>query len=323
MYSENIFKNQFSRFTKIFQKELNANQIRFSTEQTLGDYNYYTTLDKSSQYEIYLRRKNDGEEQLILDQSEEFKKYKQYKVVGIKLSNSQTKLMHLGVRYPTKLLEVWINNIEGGKCETLPLEVTGVRNAEWFDDNSFFYTLANSNMLATRIYYHVIGTKSSEDILVYENNDVSYMEISRTKDWKYLLISTLSSVVETRLIDFKNHLAHPKLIMTQNILSEAYIDHVGDNFYVVKKESGQKSYSFFKIDDNKLEPENWQLLKTSEPDIFYQFVDMFETKIITHEKYDGENHLKIFDLNTRETKNIELPQKICQISTKSNLVRFL
>jgi prolyl oligopeptidase len=94
-----------------------------------------------------------------------------------------------------------------------------------------------------RVYYHKVGTKQSEDILIYENPnepDASY-SVYKTVDNKYLILTTKRSTEETCLkhfVDVSSIKDYSQKFEFFPIIDEwkgsfTYLHNVGSKFYFV------------------------------------------------------------------------------------------
>ena len=86
------------------------------------------------------------------------------------------------------------------------------------------------------MYVHKIGSPSSEDILLYKEDDHEYdinISLSKSKKYAYINIAATNQN-EIRLIDLDNPLIKPKTFLERFENHLYYLEHVdNENYYIL------------------------------------------------------------------------------------------
>lgn len=175
-----------------------------------GSFLYFTRLLPGSQYHIYCRKpvvaqpvepscslrgeesasSSVAEEEVLLDVNEEAKTFSFYSIGQTAPSPDHTKFAYSfdskgDERFTIRILDLRTHLL-------LPDVITDTAyDIEWSPDSTcIFYTLRDDQNQPNRVLKHILGTSSSADILLYEEQDPSfYLSLSKFRDNSYLLIT--------------------------------------------------------------------------------------------------------------------------------------
>ncbi|ORE09065.1 hypothetical protein BCV72DRAFT_248385 [Rhizopus microsporus var. microsporus] len=176
------------------------------------------------------------------------------------------------------------------------------------------------------VYAHRIGTDQSEDILIFEEpNDTIFVDITSTKDGKYITINANSlSSSEVRVIDAQHDFSDNKLPQVQLIRArepglEYYVDHHHDRFYVLTNADNAKNFKLVQVFDNVKDKSLWSNLITMQPTEKIEDVDLFQNHAVIYGRRDGMPMILCYDLQTNQTHEVNLPEKFCVVQPGTNL----
>jgi len=161
-------------------------------------YWYYTRYETGKDYPIHARRKGamDAAEEVLLDVNTMAKGKDYFSVGDWEVSQDNTMLAWAEDAVGRRQYVIKFRNLATG--ETYTDEVKGVSpNIVWADDNKTLFYVENdpTTLLTTKVKKHVVGTPSSQDVLVYtEKDDSFYMGVGRTRDDKFICITVDSTV---------------------------------------------------------------------------------------------------------------------------------
>ncbi|MCY7312448.1 MAG: S9 family peptidase [Pseudoxanthomonas sp.] len=161
-------------------------------------YWYYTRFETGKDYPIHARRKGsmDAPEEILLDVNRLAEGKGYYSVGDSVVSQDNRLLAYADDSNGRRQYTIRFKNLETG--ETYPDQISGVSaNLVWADDNrTLFYVENDPNTLLTvRVKSHVLGTPTSQDRVIYEEQDDSfYMGIGRSRDDRFICISVESTV---------------------------------------------------------------------------------------------------------------------------------
>ena len=161
-------------------------------------YWYYTRFETGKDYPIKARRKGsmDAPEEILLDVNAMAEGKGYFNVGDAQVSQDNTLLAWADDDVGRRQYVVRFKDIATG--ELLADTITNASpNLVWADDNKtlFYVETDPETLLTVRVKSHVLGTPSSADTLVYEEEDDSfYMGIGRSRDDKFICISVESTV---------------------------------------------------------------------------------------------------------------------------------
>ena len=325
-------QKEYAQYAKVFEKEIASQSENVFTEtpaERVGDYLYYAKFDPVSNMTSYCRKKNapNAPEQVLLDVAEMSKYLKKFNIGTMKVSGDQSRLMALLDTRMDETYDVLVKDLakeEAGLSGDLPVTLTGVCNAEWSPDGkSIFYTEPDERKRPYRIYRHTPGTlRSSDELIFEEKDDMFFVDVSRTKDRKYMCINSNSkNMSELRLFDPSNANAKPLLVMSKQKNTEFFLDHVQSGFIMVTADGAtDANYRIMRCAEKDISNmKQWQELLPASPKIKIDDIDVFNEHIVVYERHQGALKIRVLDLNTLESKYIALPSEIGHIEPGSNL----
>jgi len=201
-YADRVLAHVKPLESKVYQEIIGRLQQDDSTVPYLmNGYWYYKRFETGKEYPIYARRKGskDAPEEILLNVNEMAQGHDFFEVGDIAIS-------------PNSKLMAWAEDTVGRRQYTLrvmnlvdhkllPVQISNVENnITWAGDNqSFLYVEKHpETLLGYRVRKGSILPRSSvdgDDPLIWEQKDESfYSQVYRTKDDKYLVIHTQSTV---------------------------------------------------------------------------------------------------------------------------------
>lgn len=166
---------------------------KVSAEYAIGPYVYYERFEKGKEFALHLRRKK-GEEQLVFDPNALSKSGLSHRPGSLVISPDSEWVLFTVDKKGTMSYSLGVRHIESGKIledclDGITPEVVWSGNSE-----SFYYTALDPKTLRPwRIFLHRIGTDTTQDCLVYEEEDPSFhCYVRKTRDQRFLLIHSNS-----------------------------------------------------------------------------------------------------------------------------------
>lgn len=240
--------------------------------EKVGDY-YYSTREGKYYYIYYRTHGLDGKEEIILDGDKEVANHEFFQMNHLKISKDQKLFGFIRDTTGKEIYSLDIRDIASGKklCDT----IDNVVNFEWSQDSkSVYYTVADSKHRPYRLMKRTFGEK--EDVLIKEEKDERYfIDICRTKDWKYILLNSFSKTTsESSLLLEDGSLL---LISARERNSQFFIDHSGDYFYIITDEGGEPNFKILRSTfENIGDRMKWEEFLPSSENIKIDEVDLFE-----------------------------------------------
>lgn len=187
----------------------------------------------------------------------------------------------------------------------------------WKDDG-FYYSrypdsktgskLTNKNEFHS-LYYHKIGTDQKDDKLIYVDNKHPQRNVygMTTEDERYLAIAASESTSGNtlKIIDLKNKDGKP-ISIVEDFANDYNVVESDENYVYILTNSGAPKNKLIKVDIAKPKKENWQdvIPESNEP---LSSITFAGGKIFANYMHNACSKIKVFDLNGKFIKDLELP----------------
>lgn len=314
--SENAYYEAKTAHTKQFQEDLfleMKSRIKEDDESVpykKNNYYYITRFKKGNQYPIYSRKKESLEslEQILFDVNELGKGFSYFKLSGLSISRNN-ELAVFGVdTVGRRQYTLQFKNLETGEFFPEKIENT-TGSASWAnDDKTVFYTHQNPKTLRSeKIFRHVLGTDSSEDIEVYsEKNSAFNTFVYRSKSEKYIIIGSYSTVSsEYRILEADNPTGEFKIFQPRERNLEYDIAHYNEDFYILTNKDKATNFKLMKTSEKETSKENWVEVLPHREDVLLEDISIFKDFLVVEERSNGLNKIRI--IRWDQTEDFYLP----------------
>lgn len=301
---ENEYYEALTAHTKSFQtalfKEMKARikEDDSSVPYKSNGYWYKTRYEIGMEYPIYSRCKETMEaaEETIFDGNEMAKGHDYFKLGGIAVS-PDNELAAYGVdTVSRRQYTLRIKNLKTGYVYEEEIENT-TGGGVWANDNkTLFYTKKDPKTLRSdKIYKHVLGTPSEDDVLVFEEKDDTFSTfIYRTKSKKYLVIGSFSTLTsEFQILSTDDPNGQFKVFSPRQRGLEYTIFHYADAFYILTNKDGATNFKLMKVGEEETASANWKEFIPHRDSVLLEDIDMFKEYYVLSERENGLNHIKI------------------------------
>ena len=238
-YAEKWFESKHDYKTDIVDElieQLPSEEISFPINN--NGYIYYEKLNKGDQLPRFYKKENsDSKEILYLDPNIKLKTQEYYSVNAIRPSRDNSLIAYLEDNNGRREHDIKIIDAVTLKIIDSELKRTS-RDIIWSNDNNYLiYSKKDPiTLINNSVYVHKIGSPSSEDILLYKEDDHEYdinISLSRSKKYAYINIAATNEN-EIHLIDLDNPLIKPKIFLERFENHLYYLEHVdSENFYIL------------------------------------------------------------------------------------------
>ena len=302
--AENAYYNEVTGHTKDFQESLfqeMKSRIKEDDESVpykKNGYFYITRYEKGNQYPIYSRKKGSlkAKEEILFNVNDEAKGHDYFQLGGLNVSPDNKLAAFAFDTISRRQYVLKIKNLETGEIyDDEIINTTG--GSVWANDNkTLFYTQKNPVTLRSeKIFRHVLGTKSSEDVEVFHEKDDTFgTYVTKTKSDKYIVIgsySTLSS--ETQVLNADKPNGSFRVIQKREKDLEYSVSHYGDSFYMLTNKDGATNFKLMKTPENKTSKENWVDVIPHRDDTLLEDMSIFKDYLVLEERNNGLNKIRI------------------------------
>ncbi|MDE2385184.1 MAG: S9 family peptidase [Alphaproteobacteria bacterium] len=278
-----------------------------------GPYDYYSTYRKGSQYALHWRKARDGKAkaQLLFDGNALAKGHDYFDIGDIGLSPDQKLAAWSFDNNGSEFYEIKVRDLATGKDKRERLKNTA-GDAVWAaDGKSFFYTLQDANHRPLKTYRHMLGTKQSDDVLVYNEKDTGlFTDVDQTASEKFIKIEIHDhDTSEVWLIPADKPKAKPKLVVSRKENIEYALEHWGNKFLIKTNAHGAEDYKIVEAPLDAPEIGNWKDLIPHRPGIFIVGFGVFKDFMVRLERENALPRLVIRDMHSGEEHAIAFDEE--------------
>ncbi|MDC0539466.1 S9 family peptidase [Candidatus Pelagibacter sp.] len=303
---ENSYTDFYLSDTKNIQKKLFdeiKGRIKLDDESLPFkdfDYEYWSKTTTKGNYSIKLRKKigtNNIEEIWNGDEEKEKLKVEYFGVGDLEVSFNDK---YLGYSLDTKGSEyytIYIRDINTKKLVTDKIEETSGGITFSLDDQYIFYSKLDENHRPRKVYRHKLGTKVSEDQLIFEEKSEAFtVGIGLSSDDKYFFINSSDhNTSEQYYFDVNEKDPKPKLIKKRQRGILYSVNSWDGKFYNHTNENAED----FKIDiSDSLEKPDWKTFIAAKDEVLIGGLTFLKNWIIRSETLDALDKLFVKNITT-------------------------
>ena len=327
--AENDYFDQVMSHTNGFQEDLfqemkgRVKEDDESVPYFQNKYFYSTRYEKGKQYPVFSRKKENlqAEEEVMFDVNNEAEGHDYFQLGGLNIS-PDNKLVAFGVDTVSRRQYVLrIKNLETGEVYSDKIENT-TGGSVWANDNkTLFYTKKDPVTLRSeKIFKHILGTDSSEDIEVFHEEDDTFgTYVYKTKSREYIVIGCYNTVSsEFRVLSANNPHEDFKVIQTRVRDLEYSIAHFGNHFYIQTNKDGAENFKLMKTPIDKTPKENWVDVIPHREDTLLEDVSIFKEYLVLEERTNGLNRIRIKRWDGKEDFYIPFEEETYSVSVYAN-----
>lgn len=302
--AENDYYNKMTAHTNKLQEDLfdeMKSRIKEDDESVpykKNGYYYNTRFELEAQYPIHSRRKKslEAQEEILFNVNEMAKGFDFYSLKGLSVSPNN-KLAIFGVdTVSRRQYSLQVKDLETGKIYPDKIENT-TGSGTWANDSkTIFYTKQDAETLRNyKIFKHILGTDSSEDVEVYHETDDTFNTfVYKTKSQKYIVIGSYSTVsTEYQIISANNPTGDFKTIQKRERDLEYSVAHYKNHFYILTNKDKSTNFKLMKTSEEATSKENWEELIPHRKDVLLEDISIFKDHLVLEERTNGLNKIRI------------------------------
>ncbi|WP_236262976.1 S9 family peptidase [Aggregatimonas sangjinii] len=301
---ENAYKDSLMAHTEDFQNTLfeemkgRIKEDDSSVPYKNNGYWYITSFKTGQQYPIYSRKKEslDAEEQIMFDGNEMAKGHEYFKLGGLSVSPDNS-LAVFGIdTVSRRQYTLQIKNLNTGEIYDDKIDNT-TGGAVWADDNKTIFYAKNDTVTlrSDKIYRHVLGTPTSEDVLVHHEDDETFISyVYKTKSKKFIVIGSYSTLTsEFQILRANDPSGDFQVFTPRQRGLEHSIAHYGDDFYVMTNKDGATNFKLMKVKEGNTNVEHWKEFIPHRKEVLLEDIEIFKDYYVLSERENGLNRIKI------------------------------
>jgi len=301
---ENEYLKDQLRHTEKFQEKLfeeMKGRIKEDDESVpyfKDGFYYYTKFIKGGEYPLFCRKKGslDAEEEILLDINILAQGFDYMNVSSIVVAPNQQLLAFSQDSVGRRIYDIRFKDLLTGEyLQDKIASVTG--NIVWANDNqTLFYSRQDPDTLRSfQIYKHVLGTKQENDVLVFQEDDETFVcQVSKSKSKEYIFITSQSTVsTETRFIPSDDANAEMTLIQERVRDLEYSVEHYKDDFLILTNDAGASNFKLVKTPVFSPSRSHWTDLIPHQDDVLLEEFEVFKDFLVLDERFNGLNRIQV------------------------------
>lgn len=301
---ENTYHDKVTASSRNFEEKLfeemkgRIKEDDSSVPYKSNGYFYITRFEKGMQYPIFSRKKDnlDAEEQVMFNVNEMAKDFDYFQLGGLNISTNNKLVVFATDTVSRRQYFLRIKNLETGKIYKDIIENTTGASV-WANDNkTIFYTKKNPHTLRSeKIYRHILGTPTSEDVEVYHEKDETFNAyVTKSKSDKYIIIGSSSTVsTEAQFLDADNPTGSFTMLQSRERDLEYSVSHFEDHFYLLTNKDDATNFKLMKTPVTNTAKENWVDVIPHREDTLLEDFSIFKEYLVLEERTNGLNKIRI------------------------------
>ena len=293
-------------------------------EETLrvkdGNFYYYSRIRSDQQYSTYYR--NDSIEEILLDANEEAKGKEFYNAAGLNISPDENLLLYGEDLNGRREYTLRIKDLKNNRL--LSDEIVKVSpNAVWSNDSKYivYAKKDEETLIQNQIYLHELGTKQSEDKLIYKEGDNEFniwLSESRTKKYIYIYIEK-TNASEVWLMDKSNPLKPIELVLKRSENHLYSIEDGGDYFYALSNHNDAKNFKIMRFGGSDFGDINkWEIIVDARNTHYIEDMLTFNKHIVIQSRFDGIPIIEILDIDSKKLTQIKMKDEVYDVGLAYN-----
>jgi oligopeptidase B len=299
---------------EIFQEMVGRIKQDDSSAPYLKDgYYYYTRFEQGGEYPLYCRKEGslDADEEIILNVPELAADKAYYRVGTFDVSPDNTLLAFTADTMGRRQYTIYIKDLTSGN-----INPTGIQYAsgdvEWAADGQtiFFTTIDPVTLRYDNVRKYNTTVAGQPEVVYYEADETFYnMNVSKTKDDKYLIIRCSSTVTnEIQILESDNPTGSFRVFEPRQVGQEYFIEHFKGKFYVLTNFDAQ-NFRLMETDDSNTSRSNWKEVIGHRPDVLLESFEVFDDFLVLQERSNALQQMRIINQKDQSEHYIEFKEE--------------
>ncbi|MFT5111959.1 MAG: oligopeptidase B [Parasphingorhabdus sp.] len=287
-------------------------------------YYYYSRYENNKEYAIYARKKGSLEEpeHILIDQNQRAEGHEFYSSHGDEVSPNGKLLAFAEDTVGRRQYVIHFLDMDSGAyLNDVIYNCSG--SMVWAADNKtlFYVDKDPITLLGKRVKKHILGTDTSQDVVVYEESDPSfYIGVADTVDHRYLIIHSSSTITDEMW-----YLPADKPDDSFTVFKpreddfEYSADHI-EGKWVIHTNWKQSNFRILEASDAVAgQHEQWQEILSGDNETFIDDFDIFDNYLVVTERSAGLTYLRIRDFQDGKEHYVETDESVYDIWPSINM----
>ena len=321
-YAEQATASQKPLAEKLYNETLShIKQSDSTVPYRKHGYWYYSRTEEGKQYPVYCRKKEttSAPEEVMLNVNELAQGEKFMSLGALQVSDDSRLLAYTADNVGFRQFKLHIKDLSTGKL--LPDTAQRVDSLTWAADNkTLFYATEDAQTKRSNLAYrHVTGTDANSDPVIFDEKDERYhLDLQRTRDGKYLLLSSNSHMTsEARFLAADSPQGDWKLIEPRKEGVKYFADE-GEGIFYLRVNDTHPSYRLVTAPVSSPGRTNWTEVIAASEQAPIEDIDVFKTFFVVTERLRGLPLLLVVGTQSKESHTISVPERAYSIDAGKN-----
>ena len=273
-----------------------------------GDYWYYTKFEEGTQYPIFCRKflSLDRPEEILLDVNQ-LAENQDYTQIGSVENSPDHKLLAFSVDHTgSEEYTIKIKDLETGLIlnESIP---NSYYSLEWANDSgTLFYDVLDEHHRPVKILRHLIGTDSTNDVLIYQESDPRFfVGLTKSASNRFIyVISGGNNISEWHFLDANQPQDALTMIQPRQEDFEYDVEDHGEHFMIRNNGDGAKDFKISRTLIRNPLKENWTDFYPQQHGRIIQTILLFQDYLVVSIRDQGLPKIEVIHLDTGTNQSI-------------------
>ena len=283
-----------------------------------GPYAYLSKFREGGQHQLFGRMPREGgAAEIILDGDELAASHDYFKFGGARHSPDHRLQAWSADTKGSEYFSIRVRDWATGKDLDDVVEETDGGVVWSTDAGAFFYVKLDDNHRPLQVWRHRLGTKQSDDVLVYEEKDSGWFtHIHESSTGRYCVIAGGDhETSEQRLIDLSDPLATARLVATREEGVQYSVNDRGDQLFILTNVDGAIDFKIMTAPMDSPERKNWRDLIPYREGIYVLDVELYADHMVRLERANALPAIVIRDLGSGEEHAIAFAEAAYSLDT--------
>jgi oligopeptidase B len=325
--AENAYAEQFTAdekplWDKLYNETLShIKQTDTSVAYRKHGYWYYSRTEEGKQYPVLCRKKEtlSASEEVMLDVNALAQGEKFMSLGAFTVSDDSNLLAYTTDNVGFRQYKLHVKDLRTGAL--LPDTAERIDSVIWAADNKtlIYSTEDAQTKRSDLVHRHVLGTDSAADPIVFNEKDERYdVYVDRTRDGKYLLLSSSSHVTsEEKFLAADTPAGEWTLIEPRKENVQYYADE-GNGVFYIRVNDTDPSYRLVTAPVATPGKAHWTELIAAHKKVPLEDVDVFKNFYVVTQRIKGLPVLRVVSLDNKGSHAVEVPEPAYYLGAATN-----
>ena len=285
-----------------------------------GAWVYYSRTERGKQYRILCRRSRGdaaAAEQVMVDLNELAAGQKFIGIDSVEVSDDGHLLAYSIDRTGHRDYDLFVKDLRTGTL--VPQSVGTVSSLAWASDNSTLFYTKEDSVSKRSFQLGRLELSSGRNEVVFEEKDELYdIALSKSLDRKYLFCRSASKLTsEVRALPAVTPLGDWRVLDPRRDLHKYSVGHRDGLFYFVTNKEA-KNYRIATAPVATPDEAHWSEFVPTDPAVKIEDLTLFAGHAVVSERSGGLPHLRVIDLGSRASHEIEFPESASDAELSTN-----